>query len=303
MVRMTGGPGGILPVEVFIMAGQSNAMPEVAWQYAAVSGPGVRPVHTWVPGASITAWVTEESAGQFSRSAVYLQKIFDPGEGMAQAEAALRQTPLPSQVSFLWMQGETDTESDESAGACEDRLRALMGFVTEDFGAAPSFTLVMGLIWYVDPESHFDVARVRRIYKVRGIQARVAEEFGALLVDTAAMERRKDNDPALTDAVHLSRPRGASEFGIQLRQSVRTRTGFRPESLTWKDGRLTMRVVHGKRYTLESSRDETSWSQSASFLAEYPASAPVYKFEWTGELPAGKTFFRLAEVPPDASVP
>ena len=103
------------------------------------------------------------------------------------------------------------------------------------------------------------------------------------------MERRKDSAPSLTDAVHLSQPRGAGEFGNQLRRSVRTRTGFRPESLTWKNEHLTLRVVHGKRYALESSRDETSWSQSASFLAEYPASASVYEFEWAGELPAGKS--------------
>lgn len=273
-------------VEVAITAGQSNARSSVMdfYVYYGNQTAIIRRVDTYLGGAGIENWVTDD----LQRAPYYLQKIYDPSSSQSEAEVALTQPH--NKVTFLWMQGETDTETNSRVATYEIKLRTLFHFIDIDFAATPKFQKVIGLIWYSNPEITMGLERTRRIYRIRAIQTKVAKEVGANIVDTCGIPRFADTPPS-TDYVHISYPAGAAQLGWQLRQAILNKQDYFPESIKMVGTDVSMKVIKGKRYQLLKSVDLNSWFVEANFRAETTELIQ-------NTLPTTKLFFKLTEIEP-----
>jgi hypothetical protein len=289
-----------------ITCGQSNANTVVAESFAG-SLPGVnRPFTAMVGGQPIDVWLAPDGKGGYARGGSYLTELWDPGPAEAAAEKLCHETGEKDAIYFLWMHGESDSVTVPIAEAYEAKLRALLGFVREDFGFVKKLEMAVGLIWYVTLEQ-LRPAQASGVYCIRAIQRKVAEEFGAVWVDTASLTRWSDVEPTFKDDVHLNfegeKP-GTLRLGQVAAQAIRRKQNFHEDQGVYLvQGEHELRGVRGMRYLLESSADGITWKSCGSYRMPYvkgSENSAAQRLPWPAE--AGpddlKLRYRLTEVAP-----
>ncbi len=290
-----------------ITSGQSNANAVVSRSFAE-NLPGVnRPFNAMVGGQPIDVWLTPDGHGGYLRGASYLAELWDPGPAEAAAEKLCHQTGEQDQIYFLWMQGESDSTSMALADAYEAKLRALLGFVRDDFGYVKQLEMAVGLIWYVTLEQ-LRPEQARGVYQVRATQRKVAEEFGAVWVDTASLTRWSDLGTSFKDDVHLNyegEAPGSIRLGQVAAQAIRRKQHFHADQGVYLvQGAHELRGVRGMRYRLESSADGTTWKSCGTYRMPYVTGPEAYapqRLPWPSE--AGpedpKLRYRITEAAPE----